>query len=192
MHACFCANTCGPARARIQWGANGDFLIGYGVAGTTLVSASGQSSELPGTPPSSSFGPDEAPGGALNEQGTLVAFPQSNGAGNVNIMLYRVDASNGKALNPVTMASLTDDNGMTVDFSPDGSKIGICAGKGLYVVDVHLPNPEYSIRDVRPCLPSLPGSPLENRTSIPQKPAVDCWRITYRAGTMEATRNRDI
>ncbi len=55
-------------------------------------------------------------------------------------MLYRVDASTGKVLNPVSLASLTDDNGMTVDFSPDGSKIGICAGKGLYVVDVHQPN----------------------------------------------------
>ncbi len=48
----FCANTCGPARARIQWGVNGTFLIGYGVVGTTLVSASGQSSELPETPAS--------------------------------------------------------------------------------------------------------------------------------------------
>lgn len=53
---------------------------------------------------------------------------------------YRLDASNGKVLNPVTLARLTDDNGITVDFSPDGSKIGIYASKGLYVVDVNLPN----------------------------------------------------
>jgi len=144
----FCAITCGPARSRLQWGANGVFLIGYGVVGNTLVSATSQSSELPTLLTTSFIGPDEASVGALNAQGTLIAFPQQKSTGNVSIMLYQVDAPNGKVVNPVTLANLTDDNGMTVDFSPDGSKIGICAGKGVYVVDIHLPGVVKTVIDL--------------------------------------------
>ena len=61
---------------------NGLFLIGYGATGSTLVTAPllqaasvmGQATELQTIPTNAFIGPDMAPMGALNQQGTLDRF----------------------------------------------------------------------------------------------------------------------
>lgn len=141
----FCEIICGRGRSRIQWGADGMFLIGNGEVGSRLVTATGQVSEL--SLPSGSgtfFSPDMAPVGALNTEGTLIAYPtRADSAGKASILLYQVDPSTGKVGNPSTLATFPQGSftlGATVDFSPDGNKIGLCADKGVFTLGIQQPS----------------------------------------------------
>jgi hypothetical protein len=155
----FCEITCYSGLARIQWGKNGAFLISRGDVGSTLVVAPlqgttvmGQATELETISSDQFFGPDMAPIGALNEQGTSVAFPlEDRNTGNVEVNLYQVNLPNGKLGAPTTLASFTQNGlGVKVDFSPNNDSIAVCADKGVYVIDMKHPR-------AMKTLVSLPG-----------------------------------
>ena len=158
----FCEITCYAGRARIQWGENGLFLIGNGSAGSTFVRAPlqeatvmGQATELETVPTSAFIGPDMAPIGALDKQGTLVAFPTENfNTGKFDINLYQVDPSSGKLGDPTRLTTFTQPGlGVKVDFSPDGTRVGVCADKGVYVIDIQNPGTMKTVLE----LPGLVG-----------------------------------
>jgi hypothetical protein len=152
MSSFFCEIVCGRGRSRIQWGASGVFLIGNGEVGSALVTAAGQITPLP-TPSGSNsptiFSPDMAQVGALNAQGTLVAYPtQDYNTRNASISLYQVDPSTGKLGSPSTLVAFPQGSftlGTTADFSPDGTKVALCADKGVFTADIHQPGTSQTV-----------------------------------------------
>lgn len=64
----FCSVTCGEGRSRIQWGANGVFLISNGEVGSTLVTATGQYQELDTSGSMYSPGLSNSPRGGAKEE----------------------------------------------------------------------------------------------------------------------------
>ena len=178
MSSFFCEIICGTGRSRIQWGANGLFLISNGEVGSALVTAAGQMQVLPtsaGSNVPTVFSPDLAPIGALNQQGTLIAYATENyrtGAG--TIFLNQVDSSTGTPNSPMTLATFSQGSftlGTTVDFSPDGSKVALCADKGIFTVDIHQPG---SLQTVL----KLPGN-FDNITSTQH--SFTCGNIRWSA-----------
>ena len=101
----------------------------------------GQATELQTIPTNAFIGPDMAPIGALNQQSTLIAFPVKNfSTGKFDINLYKVDPSSGKPGDPTLVTTVAQPGlGVKVDFSPDGAKLGVCADKGVYVIDIQNP-----------------------------------------------------
>ena len=137
----FCSFTCYHGRSRIQWGANGVFLISNSESGSMLVTPQGQTTDMATVPPGGIFGPEEAPTGALNTQGTLVVYPMSNTtAKSVTVMLSQVNSSTGKLENPTTLATFPFTSSIQkVDFSPDGTNIGFCADTGVFIINLQQP-----------------------------------------------------
>jgi hypothetical protein len=168
----FCELTCYAGRARIQWGRNGLFLIGYGATGGTLVTAPlqtasvmGQATELETIPTNAFIGPDMAPIGALDQQGTHVAFPIENfSTGKFDINLYTIGPSSVKLGAPTLLNTFIQPGlGVKVDFSPDGTKLGVCADKGVYVIDIQNPGTMQTVL-------ALPGQAGASNGTAPSLP----------------------
>jgi hypothetical protein len=134
-----CGENCLTPRVRIQRGANGIFLLGYGNVGSTLATTSGQAQELA---TAQNLFRDSASLGAMNQQGTLIANPDISSSGQINVDLYQVNAASGRLGSPTTLTSFSLQNSTgnaTADFSPDGTKIAICAGQKVMIASVQQP-----------------------------------------------------
>jgi Ig-like domain from next to BRCA1 gene len=135
---CGIASSCSSPDARIQWASNGTFLLSYGDVGSTFVTATGQASELE---TGQMYSMDNASMGTLNTRGTLIAYPIRNENGSVDINIYHPDPTTGNLGYPTILTSFPQgfQYHETLDFSPDETKLGLCADTGVYTIDTQQP-----------------------------------------------------